>query len=132
MRNSPKTLRLPAIGAALAAALTMSVGACSSNTTGGGSKASSAAATTTDKVTAIPTLKGVGTSVILDAGTVKALTGLGVKLTPYGSASFDSNTSTITFKITSGYAEIHSDHSVKPGYVQGSIQHEGSPLGHAL
>ena len=126
MRNSPKTLRLPAAGAALAATLTLSVAACSSNTTGSGGKASSAAATTTDKVTAIPALKGVGTSVILDAGTVKALTGLGVKLTPYGSASFDANTSTITFPITSGYAEIHSDRSAKPGYVQGSIQHAGS------
>ena len=128
MRNPGKTLRLPAAGAALAAALALSVAACSSSTTGSGSNtgSSTSAATTSDKVTAIPALKGVGTSVILNADTVKALTGLGVKLTPYGTASFEASTSTITFPITSGYAEIHSDHSVKPGYVQGSIQHEGS------
>ena len=79
-----------------------------------------------DKVTAIPALTGVGTSVILDAGTAGALKGLGVAIAPSGDATFDSATSTITFPITSGYAEIHSDPTVKPGYIQGSINHQAS------
>ena len=47
-------------------------------------------------------------------------------LAPSGSATFDSGTSTITFPITSGYAEIHSDLSHQPGYILGSVQHAGS------
>src|SRR5215217_5589011 len=80
----------------------------------------------TDKVTAIPSLTGVGTSVILDAGTAGALKGLGVAIAPSGSATFEASTSTITFPITSGYAEIHSDPSFRPGYIVGSVNHEGS------
>ena len=77
-------------------------------------------------VTSIPSLSGVGTSVTLDAGTAAALKSLGVAVAPVGSAAFDAATSTITFPITSGYAEIHSDPSHKPGYILGSIDHEGS------
>jgi hypothetical protein len=79
-----------------------------------------------DTVTAIPSLSGVGTSVAIDAGTAGALKSLGVALAPSGKATFDSATSTITFPITSGYAEIHSDASHKPGNILGSIDHEGS------
>jgi len=93
---------------------------------GAGSVSSFAASGTPDTVTAIPNLSGVGTSVKLDAGTAKALTGLGVAVAPAGNATFDAGTSTITFPITSGYAEIHSDLGFKPGYIAGSIQHFGS------
>ncbi len=79
-----------------------------------------------DKVTAIPSLTGVGTSVKIDAGTAEALKSLGVALAPVGTATFEASTSTITFPITSGYAEIHSDPNTKPGYIQGSIAHEDS------
>ncbi len=77
-------------------------------------------------VTAIPSLSGVGTSVKLDGGTTAALTSLGVAIAPSGSATFDAVSATITFPITSGYAEIHSDPSFKPGYILGSIGHTGS------
>ncbi|MDQ6617477.1 MAG: hypothetical protein M3083_22705 [Actinomycetota bacterium] len=53
---------------------------------------------------------------------------LGVSVAPAGTATFDASTSTVTFPITSGYAEIHTDHSAKPGYIVGSIQHDGSGL----
>ncbi|MEA2932142.1 MAG: hypothetical protein QOI56_927, partial [Actinomycetota bacterium] len=76
--------------------------------------------------TAIPSLSGVGTSVRLDGGTAAALTSLGVAIAPSGSATFDADTSTITFPITSGYAEIHSNPNFKPGYILGSIDHAGS------
>jgi hypothetical protein len=77
-------------------------------------------------VTAIPSLSGVGTSVAIDPGTAGALKSLGVALAPAGNATFDAATSTITFPITSGYAEIHSDQSYKPGYILGSIEHADS------
>ncbi len=79
-----------------------------------------------DMVTAIPSLSGVGTSVILDAGTAGALKSLGVAIAPSGKATFEASTSTITFPITSGYAEIHSDPTTKPGNILGSIVHQGS------
>ena len=79
-----------------------------------------------DMVTAIPSLSGVGTSVILDAGTAGALKSLGVAIAPSGKATFEASTSTITFPITSGYAEIHSDPNTKPGNIMGSIVHQDS------
>jgi hypothetical protein len=88
--------------------------------------AGGATAAGANTVTAIPSLSGTGTSVKIDPGTAEALKSLGVSLAPTGSATFEAATSTITFPITSGYAEIHSDLNVKPGYIQGSIAHEGS------
>jgi len=87
---------------------------------------SSDKASGSDTVTAIPSLSGVGTSVKLDGGTAAALKSLGVAIAPSGSATFDGATSTITFPITSGYAEIHGDVTHKPGYILGSIDHSGS------
>ncbi len=114
---------------ALVGVLALAGAACGSSKS---SDTSSSASTTpspsaaTDTVTAIPSLTGVGTSVILDSGTAGALKTLGVAVAPSGTATFDAATSTITFPITSGYAEIHSDASFKPGNIVGSIVHEGS------
>ena len=114
--------------AALVGALALTGVACgagdSSDSNASGAAASSSQAANT--VTAIPSLSGNGTSVKIDAGTADALKSLGVALAPIGGATFDASTSTITFPITSGYAEIHSDRSVQPGYIQGSIAHQDS------
>jgi hypothetical protein len=110
--------------AALVGALALTGVACGDDNSSDSS--ASGAESGTNKVTAIPSLSGVGTSVKIDAGTAEALKSLGVALAPSGSATFEASTSTITFPITSGYAEIHSDLNVKPGYIQGSIAHEGS------
>jgi hypothetical protein len=83
-------------------------------------------AATTDTVTAIPHLTGVGTTVTLNTATMAALTSLGVKVTTTGTAKLAG--SAVTFPITSGYVEIHSNHSFKPGYIVGSIEHYGSGL----
>src|SRR4051794_16653217 len=113
--------KAPLVGLCVAG---MALAAC------GSSKTSSSSASTTagvsDKVTVIAALGGTGTSVALDAGTAGALKSLGVAVAPSGTATFDTATSTITFPITSGYAEIHSDLGHKPGYIRGSIQHAGS------
>ena len=86
----------------------------------------SGASTTPDTVTAIPALTGVGTTLNLNAGTAAALTGLGVKVAPEGSATVSG--SAVTFPITSGYVEIHSNKHHRPGYIEGSIEHYGSGL----
>ena len=116
-------IRKKASIAALVGVLALTGVACGDDDSSG-SSASSAAES--NKVTAIPSLTGQGTSVKIDAGTADALKSLGVALAPIGGATFDASTSTITFPITSGYAEIHSDKNVKPGYIQGSIQHADS------
>ena len=79
-------------------------------------------------VTAIPRLDGVSTSVIADSGTLAALESLGVSVAPNGSGTFDASSGTLGFPITGGFAAIHQDHSFKPGYVVGSIIHQGSGL----
>ena len=112
--------------AALVGALALAGAACGDDNSSSSNASGSSAEAGANKVTAIPSLSGVGTSVKIDAGTAEALKSLGVALAPIGNASFEASTSTITFPITSGYAEIHSDLNVKPGYIQGSIAHEGS------
>src|SRR5579885_3624230 len=97
---------------ALAGALALAGAACGSNSSSKSATSSGASTSQTkDMVTAIPSLSGVGTSVAIDTGTAAALKSLGVSLAPAGNATFDAGTSTITFPITSGYAEIHSDQS---------------------
>ena len=86
----------------------------------------SGASTTPDTVTAIPALTGVGTTLTLNAGTAAALNGLGVTVAPEGSAT--ASGSAVTFPITSGYVEIHSNKHHRPGYIEGSIEHYGSGL----
>ena len=115
-------------GGALCAVAALAVAGCSSSSSSSRSSNSPAAASGSDMVTAIPALTGQGTSVTLDSGTASALKSLGVSVAPSGSATFDAATSTVTFPITSGYAEIHTDHAVKPGYILGSVQHVGSGL----
>jgi len=113
---------------ALVGVLALAGAACGSDNDSATSQGSNSSqqAQAADMVTAIPSLTGVGTSVILDAGTAGALKGLGVAIAPSGAATFEASTSTITFPITSGYAEIHSDPNTKPGYILGSVVHEGS------
>jgi hypothetical protein len=81
-------------------------------------------AATPDQITALTSLSGSHTAVTLDPATVAALTKLGVSLAPTGTASLSGGS--ISFPITAGYVEIHSDHAVKPGWIEGSIQHDGS------
>ena len=112
--------------AALAGALALAGAACGDDSSSSSNASGASAEAGASTVTAIPSLTGTGTSVRIDAGTAEALKSLGVALAPTGSATFEASTSTITFPITSGYAEIHSDPNVKPGYIMGSVNHEGS------
>ena len=84
--------------AALVGALALTGVACAGSDSSG-SNASGAAEPTQfgDKVTALPSLTGTGTSVKIDAGTAEALKSLGVALAPVGTATFEASSSTITF-----------------------------------
>ena len=115
---------------ALCGVLALAGAACGSNTSSSSAaqRGRTIASHPADEVTSIPSLSGVGTSVRLDPGTAAALHSLGVSLAPFGTATFDAATSTVTFPITAGYAEIHSDRSHQPGYIVGSINHAGSGL----
>jgi hypothetical protein len=81
-----------------------------------------------DTVTAIPALTGSGMVLTLDSATVTALKGIGATVAPEGTATLVDNSAAVRFPITSGYAEVHSDHSFKPGYLLGSIEQYGSGL----
>jgi hypothetical protein len=124
--------RLAAV--ALVGGLALTAGACGSTTSSSGSTTSGAGSPNSaaaDKVTAIPALTGKGTTVTLNPQTAAALTSLHLTVTPSGSATAaksPAGDTTVTFPVTSGYAEIHSNTSFKPGYIVGSIEHSGSGL----
>ena len=86
----------------------------------------SSASTTPDTVTTIPALTGVGTTLNINVSTAAALTSLGVHVAPEGTAT--ATGTSVTFPITSGYVEIHSNKHHRPGYIEGSIEHYGSGL----
>ncbi|MDQ6784260.1 MAG: hypothetical protein M3063_12655 [Actinomycetota bacterium] len=123
---------------ALIGGLALAASACGSSsktstptTASGGASSPSSAGTTSDKVTALPNLMGMGTTVTLNPQTAAALTSLKVTVTPFGqamAAKTASGGTAVTFPITGGYAEIHSDTSHQPGYILGSIQHYNSGL----
>jgi hypothetical protein len=119
-------IRSKAAASVLLGALVLVGAACGSKSSS--SSTDNPASTAADMVTSIPSLSGVGTSVKLDPGTAAALKSLGVSVAPAGTATFDPATSTVTFPITAGYAEIHSDLGHKPGYIIGSVDHAGSGL----
>lgn len=118
---------LSAVG--LAGVLVAAGAACgSSSSSSTPTTSASAASATADTVTAIPHLSGVGTTVQLNTSTMSALTSLGVKVTPTGTATLNASAGSVTFPITSGYVEIHSNKNFKPGYIVGSVEHDGSGL----
>ncbi|HEU5266736.1 MAG TPA: hypothetical protein VFU35_08545 [Jatrophihabitans sp.] len=102
-----------AAAAAAALALATSVAACSSD---GSDK---------KPVGQFSTLSGNTTSVVLDAGFVKALGAL--KLTPGLVGTAKMANGTVSFPITGGHATIYKKGEVTP-YVQGLINHNGSGL----
>jgi hypothetical protein len=76
-------------------------------------------------VGAFKTLSGQSTTVVLDAGFLKALTTL--KLTPGLIGGAKLNGADLSFPITGGNATIYKKGDITP-YVQGVINHDGSGL----
>lgn len=95
-----------------------------------GSDTRPASRATDDQVTVLPALHGRSTSVTLDPAAATSLAALGVTLRPTGSATATTGqgVTTVAFPITAGYAEVHSDHRTRPGWIDGSLSHDGSGL----
>lgn len=89
-------------------------------------KTGAVAADAPDMVTVLPAVSGATTALTLDSAAAHQLTLLGVSVAPSGTAT--ATGSEVTFPITSGYAEIHSRHDAKPGWIKGSLDHAGSGM----
>jgi hypothetical protein len=89
---------------------------------------SSAASSSSDTVTTIADLTGTGMALTFNTTTVAALKAVGVTIVAEGGASVAAGGASMSFPITSGYAEVHSDRSFKPSYVLGSIEAYGSGI----
>lgn len=86
-------------------------------------------AVSTAEVVVLPLTYGQATTLRFDPATAAALRGAGVAITPTGTAAPTGlGAPGVAFPITAGYAEVHLDHSASPGYVQGSLYHQGSGL----
>jgi hypothetical protein len=119
-----KRFRLPA---AVAASATLALGAAACGSDDKKSSDSSKSSSADVKpVAQVDTLTGRRTSVLLDAGFVRALTQLKVKPGPVGDAKITPS-GTATFPITGGNVKYFKPGSISP-YVQGEIQHDGSGL----
>jgi hypothetical protein len=99
-----------------------------------------------DVVTVLPLTFGSTTTLDWDEATLRALSSLGLTITPLGSAVVQSlGPQGYDFPITTGYVELQRDEShvsragasaapdefpaaVQPGWVQGSLYHEGSGI----
>ena len=80
-----------------------------------------------DRVTALPSLRGTSTTLTVDPAVLSTLGSAGLGLTPTGSATA-ANPGAVTFPITAGFAAIHADRGFSPGYVVGTIDHQGGGI----
>jgi hypothetical protein len=114
----------------LTGGLLLGAAACGGSSTGGSSAAPPPPANSaaTAPQAEIPQLKGTDTAVAVDPAVLKAITGLGVKVTPTGNAKLTMQYGpTLDFPITGGNVKIFDKSAVTP-YVQGTINHDGSGI----
>ncbi len=123
--RSFRSLSRPRVALAVVAASALTLAACGSS-----SKSSSGTdVTAKNGASAVSaeflTLKGVSTSVDLDAGTLKVLTDKGVTPTPVAPATVAANggVTTATFPISQGYVSVYP--ATTPDYVRGLLSHSG-------
>lgn len=122
----------------LAGGLVFGVAACGGSSTGSSSSGGSSAAPSAAAPMAAPApqaeiaqLKGTDTAVAVDPAVLKAITGLGVKVTTTGTAKLTMQYGpTLDFPITGGNVKIFDKTQVTP-YVQGTINHEGGGINFA-
>ncbi|CAN5201810.1 hypothetical protein [Frigoribacterium sp. UYMn621] len=114
------------VGIITAGLLVAGLAACSSTTssdTSSSPKASSAPAVQ-KPLASIPSLTGVDTAVLLDAGFASALTTLGLTPGTVGTATLTDGS--LHFPITGGNVDYYDPAKKLRPYVQGTIKHEGS------
>lgn len=119
----------PRVRVALASAIAVCLGAWAAAATVAGTAGTAVASTREDTVTALSDLSGTATVLRWDTATLAAWKHAGVTMGPAGTATDVSGG--MELPITSGYLESHSDHSFKPGYLLGSIDHLGSGVSFA-
>ena len=81
-----------------------------------------------EPLASIPALDGVDTQVVLDAGFLEAITGLGLTPGVTGTATLDATTGTLAFPITGGNVDYYDPEEDYRPYVQGEIDHAGSGI----
>ncbi|MGI9023210.1 MAG: hypothetical protein ACR2HV_08275 [Acidimicrobiales bacterium] len=120
-----RSLRRPKVALAVVAASALALAACgsSSDTTSGTDVTSKTAAS--GMQAEFRTLKGVSTSVDLDAGTLKVLADNKVTPTPIAPATVATNggVTSASFPITQGYVGVYP--TTTPDYVRGLVSHSG-------
>lgn len=120
--RAPKTI-IAAV--ALTAVTGLSLAACGSSSNSSSASSSSSPSAAATPVAALTNLTGQSTAVKLDPTFLSALTSLGVKPAPYGTAKIADGS--ISFPITGGNATYYTPGTANP-YVTGSISHDGSGL----
>ena len=125
-----RTFTKATIGFASAGILIAGLAGCSSDagtTTpapASSSSSSNSASADPTPLASIPSLSGVDTAVLLDAGFGAALTSLGLTAGTVGTATLEEGS--LHFPITGGNVDYYDPAESYRPFVQGSIQHEGS------
>lgn len=105
-----------------------STGSSNAGGSAGASQAGPTPSASASPQAAIASLKGTDTAVAVDPAVLKAITGLGVKVTPTGTGKLTMQYGpTLDFPITGGSVKIYDKTQVTP-YVQGTIEHNGSGI----
>ena len=114
------------VGIITAGLLVAGLAACSSPANSGTAPAAkpSSAPAMQKPLASIPSLTGVDTAVLLDAGFAAALTSLGLAPGTVGTATLTAGS--LHFPITGGNVDYYDPAGKTRPYVQGSIKHEGS------
>ena len=112
------------VGIITAGLLVAGLAACSSPASTAPSAKASSAPAMQKPLASIPSLTGVDTSVLLDAGFATALTTLGLTPGTVGKATLTEGS--LHFPITGGNVDYYDPAGKTRPYVQGSIKHEGS------
>ncbi len=122
--RSFRSLSRPKVALAVVAASALTLAACGSSSKSAGTDVTSKTGGSSMAAEFL-TLKGVSTSVDLDAGTLKVLTDKGVVPTPVAPATVAANggVTTATFPISQGYVSVYP--ATTPDYIRGLLSHTG-------
>jgi hypothetical protein len=120
------TFRRPRTALALTAAAALTFAACGGDTDNESAQTNTTEASRqTGPQAEFLTLKGVSTSVDLDAGTAKVLADNRVTVAPIepATASTSGGRTTVSFPITQGYVAVYPPS--EPNYIRGTFSHSG-------
>jgi len=130
MKTLYERFRRPRAALAVVAIFVLTLAGCGDDSDQDAGQAGGTAPTTSASQEAGPTasflsLKGVNTSVDLDAGTAKVLADNKVTVAPIAPATANTSggTTTVSFPITEGYVAVYPP--TEPSYIRGTFSHVG-------